>query len=71
MRRPEYMDMGPVFEDAAEFAILSQSITSDDLRSRFGLGLSRAEIVIGQLEAAGVIEKADEQGRHVPACDRR
>ena len=56
--------MDPVFEDAAEFAILSQSITSDDLRSRFGLGLSRAEIVIGQLEAAGVIEKADEQGRH-------
>ena len=54
--------MDPVFEDAAEFAILSQNITSDDLRSRFGLGLSRAEIVLGQLESAGVVGKTDEQG---------
>ena len=64
MRRPEYIDLDPIFEDAVEFAILNQSITSDDLRTKFGLGITRAEIVLGQLEDAEIIEKADEQGRH-------
>jgi len=55
MRRPEFLDMDPLFEEAAEFAVLNHHITAEDIQNHFGLGLPRAEKVLEQLEGCGFI----------------
>lgn len=55
MRRSEFVDMDPLFEEAAEYAVQNGHVTPQDLQSQFDLGLPRAEIIVGQLEKSGFI----------------
>lgn len=64
MRRPEFVDMDPLFEDVAEWVVQNQSVTISDIQNQFGLGLTRAEKLIGQLESAGIIGVADGDNCH-------
>ena len=59
MRRSEFIDYDPIFELAAEKAVINRSISIQDLQESFNLGISRAELVLKQLEASRIIGPKD------------
>ena len=44
MRRSEFVDMDPLFEEAAEYAVQNGHVTPQDLQSQFDLRIWKQKI---------------------------